>query len=142
MHTLDGIVNSLSELVKLALDDRAKVDADSSYEFDWSEWHQSAEDEPSICLVCVAGCIIAKTLEADPLETLVPQNFDHFTDSCLVILDHIRGGRCDAGLIFLKHLNWRGLNPRHLSFIDDLDLSKGSIREWKKLHKYLVSEGL
>lgn len=54
--------SKLHELLALALGDYDVIKNDPRYQIDMGSWHcYDAEDK--ICYLCLAGCVIAKTLE-------------------------------------------------------------------------------
>ena len=72
--TLDGLPNTPSELLSLALDDLEKCEQDTLYGVLMDAWHEPVFDEDhefQRCDVCLAGAVMAKTLDVDP-EDHVP----------------------------------------------------------------------
>lgn len=55
----------LSAAIRLGLADLAKVERSDKYEVDMSTWYRA---RGSKCAVCFAGAVMAKTLNAVPLE--------------------------------------------------------------------------
>ncbi len=85
-----------SELIRLALDDLKKCEESPDYRIDMSDWHLPTRDG-STCLVCLAGSVMAQSLDADPLDDFTPCHFG--ANACkLEALDEFRSGRVAAGL--------------------------------------------
>lgn len=53
-----------SDLIELALSDLRKCEADPRYKIDMEVYHEAST--MTCCLVCLAGSVMAKTLECDP----------------------------------------------------------------------------
>ena len=88
-----------SELLKLALNDLIQVENDPRYDINMGEWHYPRE---TACSVCLAGAVMAGTLDADPGEELSPEDFEQSNDAWkLYALDSARWGDWDE---FLKEL--------------------------------------
>lgn len=88
-----------SELIRVALADLRKCEADERYEIDMSEWH--LPDGDGGCFVCLAGAVMAKSLGAEEDDEVTPDNY--FLDECgterkLRALDDFRCGGVRAGL--------------------------------------------
>lgn len=95
--------NVPSRLIKLALQDLQKCEGDPRYMVDMQHWHarlqtQRARGGPHavVCRVCLAGAVMAQTLEFPVAETAVPG--DTCWSSMLMALDAFRGGDLTLGL--------------------------------------------
>jgi hypothetical protein len=85
-----------SELIRLALSDLRKCEADPKYNVDMSDWHCP---EFGTCHVCLAGAVMAKT-EQCPIDVdTVPCNTAN--GSKYVALDNFRCGFIDSAMINL-----------------------------------------
>lgn len=84
-----------SELIELALDDLAAVEADDRYKVDMDTWHNP---RTGFCAVCFAGSVIAKTLNTNPRNFRAPRDYDEDTRDKLSALDEFRDGQISCGL--------------------------------------------
>ena len=85
--------DTLADLLQCALDDASTLDIATYIPYS-GNWHTRRRDYP--CEVCLAGCIIAATLNNPPTRTLIPDMFSTDTEQKLDIVDSMRLG------------NWRG----------------------------------
>jgi hypothetical protein len=93
METIKKLPEKLSDLIDLALDDLEKVERDPRYVLKMTVWHSSLDyDMESRCAVCLAGSVIAKTLEVPPNKSVLPIDFDEHTKVRLEALDNLRCG--------------------------------------------------
>lgn len=99
-----------SELIRLAIADLEKCEKDDRYEIDMYAWHQPDRDT-GVCLVCLAGSVIASTLGGDRKTRLYPADyidFSHpadidFSDSNkLSALNNFRAGYWREGLSVIR----------------------------------------
>ena len=81
---------TMSGLMKAAIDDARTLDRTTYYPFS-REWH-NAYHRSSRCKVCLAGCIIAGSLNIDPQVSVDSASFDKRTESLLDALDQMRYG--------------------------------------------------
>ena len=79
--------NKTSELIRLAVSDLEKCEKDKSYEINMCAWHTENYDS---CAVCLAGSVMAKTLEEDWGAHIEPYNYDIDTCVKLNVLNDIR----------------------------------------------------
>jgi hypothetical protein len=99
--------NKLSALLRLAVSDAQKCEADPRYELDMGRWHEpitwEGNDGKDRCAVCMAGAILAQTFELLPSEEASPDGimgidgeldttFDMHTQQTLVLVDSMRRG--------------------------------------------------
>lgn len=61
--------DKLSDLLDLAVTDAERAEADPRYELRMGTWHRPSGSK---CLVCMAGAVMAFTLDADPARHLEP----------------------------------------------------------------------
>ena len=76
-------ITKLSELLEVAVNDYKKITKDNRYCFEPNLWHTKYKDihksSNNRCNVCLAGCVIAKTLdipshkETDPKSLILEQ---------------------------------------------------------------------
>ncbi len=86
-----------SELLLLALADLEKAEADSNYFVSMSHWHSSV---PSIlkCFVCMAGSVMAFSLNASLRERRDPTDYPDRINDQLRAIDYLRCGEIEDGL--------------------------------------------
>jgi hypothetical protein len=61
--------DTLSGLLRVAVEDAKKCEADPRYELDMGVWH-TPKDGADVCLVCMAGAVMAQRLEVAPTASL------------------------------------------------------------------------
>lgn len=91
-----------SDLIKVALGDIERVEADSRYRINMGVWHSPIGYmiARSQCEVCFAGAVIAKTLVDEtigPYRQASPSCFSAYNRNRLVALDFFRLGRVYEG---------------------------------------------
>lgn len=93
-----------SELIRLALADLALCAADPNYRIDMGQWHMP---EDGVCQVCLAGAVMAKTLNASRADYLCPEDFPENRKK-IKALDDFRDGLVCEALDELGHdlSNW------------------------------------
>lgn len=103
-----------SELIRLALNDLAKCEANPKYKIDMRVWHHSRN---GTCSVCLAGSVMAQTLNTSDFVTLVPSDFREERNK-LAGLNEFRCGFIILGLVCLgfhkpewKHKPDREITP-------------------------------
>ena len=98
-----------SELLTVALNDLIKTEDDPRYTVDMGTWHKPVEDD--CCVVCLAGSVMAQSLEANPLLAVAPGDFfDSDTRKKLIALEYFQQGQTARALHFLgEHLPF----PQH-----------------------------
>jgi hypothetical protein len=94
--TLPG---KLSDLITLALSDLEKVEGNPDYTIKMSHWHIPCRDT---CLVCLAGCVMASTLQAPRGRMLGPQSLGETVSAKLLALDCVRTGYIVDALYHLE----------------------------------------
>lgn len=87
-----------SALIRVALADLAKCELSSKYEIRMGTWHEPDIDCTLPCEVCLAGSVIAKSLNADPARHIRPEDFPGSVCQKLNALDEFRKGDIVSGL--------------------------------------------
>lgn len=77
-----------SELIRLAIADLEKCEQDPNYTIDMTRWHEPRYD--GVCQVCLAGSVMAKTLNANIRFYLDWVRYGSTTSYKLLFLDDIR----------------------------------------------------
>lgn len=85
-----------SELIRLALTDLERAEKSDLHRVDMDVWHRRVTYE--LCSVCLAGAVMAFSLEQEPDSILVPEDFDSHTKNALNALNEFRAGWPRAGL--------------------------------------------
>lgn len=78
-----------SELIRLALADLRKCEADPAYGIDMGLWHEPID---GVCYVDLAGAVMAQRLGADKLAEYGPEDFDRETEKKLKALGRLQWG--------------------------------------------------
>lgn len=88
-----------SALIRLALDDLEAVERDDKYAVNLNLWHYP-NVETGICMVCLAGAVMAKTIGLWPSHDVGPRAFVNRKDieAKLRALDWFRMGSIEGGL--------------------------------------------
>jgi len=68
---MNKLPSKLGDLIRLAIKDLERCEADSTYQIEMEGWY-TYDEESGIYKVCLAGAVLAKTLEMDPDESLFP----------------------------------------------------------------------
>lgn len=127
-----------SELLVLALEDLEKVEKDPKYQVNMGTWHRPSEFEP-VCLVCLAGAVMAGHLQAKPEKQYVASDFGGRNMSKFYALanfatDHIRKAVEEAiGPEAFEELGERYYRipvhaPNFKSYSEDPESFKSSLR--------------
>ena len=95
----------LSDLIELAVADARRLNR-NTYSPEHSEWHLAGSGPNETCQVCLAGCVIAGTLEHGPETNIgVLQLGDNIDDNAwydaLITLDHVRSGQWKSAIMEL-----------------------------------------
>ena len=96
-------VTSISALIDVAIEDAKNIDR-SLYEADSGEWHSGLAFNAH-CFVCVAGFVIAETLNSQIEFKKSPVYFPDNIDRSLLALDNLRVGNF-KGAKRLLHLEY------------------------------------
>lgn len=93
--------DKLSELITIALEDLAKVEASDQYTVDMGRWYRPNGYEGT-CLVCFAGSVMAMSLEFDRETEVEFQEFSNYfdpqTSGKFLALDAARRGKIGCAL--------------------------------------------
>lgn len=98
-----------SELILLALRDLAKAEQTEGYSIDMGTWHEAADlpiydpetcavDKGGVCRVCLAGSVMAFSLNVPRTLDIAPWEFPNDVENVLHALDRFRQGRVLAAL--------------------------------------------
>jgi hypothetical protein len=101
MRTNVTLPNKPSELIELALSDLVKCEQSPGYEVNLDIWHQP---RGNVCVVCLAGGVMAQSLGADKTMYLEPEDFtetSRHNGNCLTALDMFRSGLIDLGWFWM-----------------------------------------
>ena len=89
--------DTLSALIRVGLVDLHKCEKDDKYIINMDDWHNPYED--GTCAVCLAGSVMAKTLNTNVNERMVPVGTqDGVIEAKLYALDNARTGCVDRAL--------------------------------------------
>lgn len=139
---MKALPDKISELLKLAMIDLEKVEADPRYKVDMLEWHTPRENK---CEVCLAGSVLAKSLKIDFKQRYYGLNLSEKIDDKLETINSLRMGHFYSVLGRIK-LDLFSLPESYASILEMDHLSKYYREKWK-LHMatiigILVAEGL
>ena len=99
-----SLPDNLVDLIEVAINDMKAVKADTNYSFNVNYWHMSCQSK---CVVCVAGAIMAKSLNSDPNISVQPSDF--YDDSIyhkLTLINFIREGKIFNAKRVMERLGW------------------------------------
>jgi hypothetical protein len=107
--------DKLSDLIEVAVKDLEAVEQDPHYVVNMDTWHRAEAQEFRIgqqvfekepCTVCLAGAVMAKTLEVPRYWSKNPVDFrgENSTEDKLIALDLVRRGFIDGALRQLGHV--------------------------------------
>lgn len=119
--------DKLSDLILVALDDLEKVENDERYTVNMDWWHRSGDT----CLVCLAGSVMAKSLDVSPDCTRFPNDFDDKTEAKLDALNWARVGDVSYALYHLDvpSSDYTSLDREVADYQDDPEQFKADMRE-------------
>ena len=119
--------DKLSDLILVALDDLEKVENDERYTVNMDWWHRSGDT----CLVCLAGSVMAKSLDVSPDRTRFPNDFDEKTEAKLDALNWAHVGDVDYALHHLDvpQSSYTSFNRSVVDYSDDPEQFKADMRE-------------
>ena len=99
-----------SALIRVGLADLAQVEEDPRYRVDFAVWHRPRGWRPwdggTVCLVCMAGSMMAMSLGADPAQECKPRHYPEPIRSRLEAIDDFRAGQAGEALATM------GIDPR------------------------------
>jgi len=84
--------SALSALLRLAVADAKKCEADPRYSLHMSAWHISPSYYGDKCWVCMAGAVMAQTLKIPLTVNRSPLDFDDDTEAKLGAINDMRCG--------------------------------------------------
>lgn len=99
-----------SELLKLALADLAKVEANPQFQIDMGEWFTPRGNET--CAVCFAGAVMASTIGCDVTKFLCPTDVTPGWTAALQALNEFRRGKIERAYSDLKREVPHGIPAR------------------------------
>lgn len=124
--------NKPSQLLEVALSDLAKVERSKKYRVKMNAYHEPCG---KICQVCLAGAVMAKTLDVDKSLFKRPWSFNTATSKKLHALDALRLGDIGGAFTELGIKTPKGL--RENVFVTEYQTSP---RDFKKdLRKIIKS---
>jgi hypothetical protein len=128
----------MSDLIDVALEDLAKVEASEKYIVEMGTWHEPGEPMEA-CEVCFAGGVMAMSLNADPEDLLSPDDFKLDIANKLSALNELRMGdtQCAALELGIDHGEFPFRNITHYS-----DDPAGFVADTKQLAVDLREAGL
>ena len=131
------------KLLRIAISDFKKISKRKDYVISMLQWHNPHKNGKTKCHVCLAGTVIAGTLQI-PKETYVgPHNLPKGVAKKIIALDYLRVGSIGMGLDTLD-IEWR-LNqnvPRHKHVTSYSDDSKKFIKDLTAIADLLEKENL
>ena len=95
--------HTMSDLLEAAIDDARSLDPEHYQPVSYA-WHSPDEDGP--CQVCLAGSLIAKSLQGSPHQMLTPYRFSEDTQRMLQAVDYMRNGNW-----YLAFIRFYGFHP-------------------------------
>lgn len=92
-----------SDLIRVAIVDLEKAEKSDKYRIEMEDWHAPKSDK--ICEVCLAGSVMAFTLEWDPSKDLNPNDNDNpeLLQNQLYALNEFREGYVNFGFSYLSN---------------------------------------
>jgi hypothetical protein len=100
-----------SELIRLAISDLCKVEKNPVYRINMNRWHH-LNYKDMVCEVCLAGAVMAGSLDADPYLSISPFSFKPSIYYKLQALDEFRLGTFFEGVGYLEHAGAISLDER------------------------------
>lgn len=92
-----SLPNKPSELIRVALEDLEKTEADERYIINMAFWHRPTSDLQK-CHVCLAGAVLAQRSGASHYDDLSELRFVSEVRAKLFALDDFREGSLHSGL--------------------------------------------
>ena len=132
-----------SELIRLALHDLELCEQNDRYAINMDRWHVPSENK---CYVCLAGSVMAKSLNADAWNYLEPYDYIYKIKIKLLVLDEFRKGHVHKGIILLFPESFGHMRFDNLSCCRDIiPYEENPIKFKQQMHKLaddLEKEGL
>lgn len=107
-----ALPNKPSALIRVALRDLRLCEEDTGYLINMGRWHTPGYASVGICEVCLAGSVMAQTLDVDRTEHEHPLSFPRATKTRLYALNLLRVGYVEMALDSLDHP--RVMEDRHV----------------------------
>lgn len=124
---MSALPSKLSDVIELAVRDLEACEADPRYVVDMNTWHETF---PRSCGVCLAGAVMAKTLETPWRETRVPADFPDDDDwNRLWALNSVRKGHVDEALHYMGTPTVAGLDFPYVVYGRNPEAFKTRMRE-------------
>jgi hypothetical protein len=104
----DKLPNKVSELIMVAANDLVKCHENKAYEIDMRVYHSPKIGNDNVCVVCLAGAVIASTFEVDSKEHTCPDDLyfdDEISENDLYKLDFLDSLRSKIGIYDLEWLS-------------------------------------
>lgn len=89
-----------SELIRLALGDLDKCEKSDDYAIEMEDWH-APNEETGVCEVCLAGSVMAQTLEIDKAKSVSTCDLEKKWENRLDALEEFRVGRIHSGIAIM-----------------------------------------
>ena len=158
-------IDTLHELLALAIGDFERVLADDRYAIDMTVWHGPEDHDDGRCHVCLAGSVIAKTIALDPSVDVDDESVDGdllfgagAISNRLFALNSLRSGQVERAWHFmrwpasleqhapavavdLQHRWWHTI-PSHVANARGRSQGRVLLSLMKGLHADLVEAGL
>lgn len=138
---IDGSFATLPEsmegLLSTAIRDARSLDA-NRYQPNHNEWHNpNIPNVSSYCEVCLAGAVIAGSLQEQPNQYRTSRSYDSRTEKLLDALDSMRKGNWYSAFRLIYHSY---PNPHACQLIDNLPLLQYcDFSGWREFEAHLAS---
>ena len=106
----DTLPDKLSDLAELALADLNWAKRQPNYRVNMTTWHRTTPAN-KLCYVCLAGAVMAHTLEIPQHHDVMPADFPPNVGSKLLALDYLRKGLITDALNMLPRNDPARLGP-------------------------------
>lgn len=141
-----------SELIRVALVDLRKCEADKRYRIDMNQWHvpvHTTQVEENVdehaCFVCLSGAVMGQTLEVplDYYANRTSSKFDRDTQCKLGAINFLRmGNLTDAFILLHINLDGTGLPRRPIEVAEYINDSDRFYADMERLAVMLERVGL
>ena len=134
-----SLPNKLSDLLELSLVDLIKCERSPRYEINMGMYHTPIG---STCEVCLAGSVMAQTLNADRRLNINDTNYPDKLERKLNALDDLRCGDVGWALMYLDRRRKHSEHPLNRDIVPYDDNPGVFKREMRKLARDLREIGL
>ena len=117
---MTALPNKLSALLRIAVEDAQKCEADPRYLLRMGDWHVPS-DSTLRCEVCMAGAVMAQRFGAEPIASFAPTDYDDATAEAFWAIDAMRRGYFDSAA---EEINLR-LTEEQQDALDDMSAGFG-----------------